>query len=186
MITGPREQVSFLWRQLGVASDCSNVKSLPRLTFLVSSGKKDGEAPAEIHLDPHDYLLQAVDWDEQSLRCQLAVMPLDVPPPRGPIWVLGDAFLRSYYTIYDRGSNRVGFAKAVHKTRTIEKLTQVPVRHSIRRSRLRQNRHECLQSGCGPCQNSMLNKLQKSVLQIFNFFALVRLQFHRETVFLHW
>ena len=141
MITGPREHVSFLWMKLGVASDCSNVKSLPRLTFLVSSGSEDGEAPAEIHLDPHDYLLQAVDWDEQSLRCQLAVMPLDVPPPRGPIWVLGDAFLRAYYTIYDRGSNRVGFAKAVHKTRSMEKLTQVPVRHSIRRSGLRQNKH---------------------------------------------
>ena len=34
MITGPREQVGMLWKRLGVAADCSNVKTL-RLTFHV-------------------------------------------------------------------------------------------------------------------------------------------------------
>jgi hypothetical protein len=47
-------------------------------------------------------------------ECLPAFMPIDVPAPRGPIFVFGEYFLRKFYTVFDRDQNLLGFSLANH------------------------------------------------------------------------
>merc|ERR1719408_956944 len=62
-----------------------------------------------LNLMPEDYI------DRVGNICSLSLMTLDVPPPKGPLFIFGDPFLRRFLTIYDRDGPRVGFAVAQHK-----------------------------------------------------------------------
>lgn len=43
--------------------------------------------------------------------CTLGTEVTYLPSPNGqPLWILGDVFLREYYTVYNLAVNRVGFA----------------------------------------------------------------------------
>ncbi|CAE7337975.1 ctse-b [Symbiodinium sp. CCMP2456] len=99
-LTAPTRLARQLAELLQVAPDCSNFDALPTLGFLLE------EVDLELELTPQDY----VEREEDT--CELQLMAVDVPRPDGPLFLLGDPFLRRYYTVYDRQRLRIGFALA--------------------------------------------------------------------------
>jgi len=97
------ELCKFIPSPMGESTvDCSKVSSLPNVDITIS-GKV-------LTLKPNDYVLVVENAGQQT--CISGFIGMDIPPPYGPLWILGDAFLGPYYTIFDFGNKRVGFATA--------------------------------------------------------------------------
>ena len=78
--------------------ECNKRDSLPDLTFTLTG---------------HNFTIGAYDYIlEVQGSCISAFFGMDFPEPVGPLAILGDAFLRRWYSVYDVGNSAVGLAKA--------------------------------------------------------------------------
>jgi len=107
LIAAPSDIAEMLNAEIGATKswngqytvDCAKVPSLPELAFYFN-----GKA---YPLKGTDYILNVQN------TCISAFQGLDIPVPGGQLWIIGDVFLRRYFTVYDLGRNAVGFATAV-------------------------------------------------------------------------
>jgi len=117
LLAGPKQAVDALAKQAGATSvmgkeysiDCSKLSSLPDLKIVL--GGKD------FTLSSEDYVLQV------SGQCLFAFIGMDVPPPRGPLWIMGDVFMRKYYCVFDYGNKQMRIAPA---SQTTAELSSAP------------------------------------------------------------
>ncbi len=148
LYAGPSEFILSIKDKLSVKSDCSNYNSLPEIHIILKSRKsyKSNEKTlTKITLKPEDYLLnghriknyknsEKEDFIEnfteerlKSLNCSPGFMPINVPAPRGPLFIFGEMFLKKFYTVFDKDKKVIGFSLANHqRNRSIEKTLESP------------------------------------------------------------
>ncbi|CAJ0566801.1 unnamed protein product, partial [Mesorhabditis spiculigera] len=110
LIAGPKKQVEEIQNFIGAEPlmkgeymiPCDKVPSLPDVSFQIGG--------QEYSLHGTDYVLNITAGGKSI--CLSGFMGIDLPPQAGDLWILGDVFIGRYYSVFDFGQDRVGFAQA--------------------------------------------------------------------------
>lgn len=106
LMTGPKAEIAKLAAAVGAKPnimgeytiDCATVGQIPDVVFTIGA---------------HEYTIPGSKTVIQAQgTCLFAFMGMDFPAP-GPQWILGDVFMREYYTVFNYVDETIGFAKAV-------------------------------------------------------------------------
>lgn len=105
-IAGPSSNISLLLDSLEINDKCQGYDKLGHLTFVF----KNEKGLKDYNINKKSYIHKA---DDDQI-CSALLVPLDVPEPQGPLWILGDIFMEKFFTVFNRDNDTVGFAYAKH------------------------------------------------------------------------
>lgn len=94
LFTSPSAHLNTLLAEIGAGCDGKDV------TFVV----EDANGTHEFTVESKYYNLHSKG------NCRPGFMALDVPAPRGPLFIVGNLFMQKYLTVYNRKPAQVGFA----------------------------------------------------------------------------
>tara|TARA_A100001015_G_scaffold311507_1_gene414891 strand:- start:1654 stop:3396 length:1743 start_codon:yes stop_codon:yes gene_type:complete len=146
LIYGPREHVTGPLKDLTVGA-CSDIDKLPKVTFIMYAGEGQTPARLTLHPRDYvlEFTVpvetQSVFLEEglkagtkhlasaDGVNCADPANKADpkkctkdcvigIGPDNDPGWTLGQVFLRSFYTVFDRDTDRVGFIRNNPKANT--------------------------------------------------------------------
>ncbi|XP_061839535.1 nothepsin [Nerophis lumbriciformis] len=108
LIAGPTNDILILQQLIGATPtnigefliDCARLSNLPQVSFVLGG--------MAYTLTAEHYVRKEMLGDREL--CFSGFQAADIVSPQGPLWILGDVFLSEYYSIFDRGQDRVGFA----------------------------------------------------------------------------
>ncbi|XP_068541659.1 pepsin A-like [Anas acuta] len=107
LLAGPSRSVGNIQYEMGArrspsgvySVSCSYIQLLPDIVFVI--------AGTQFPLPPQAYILQ------EDGSCMSGFEGYALPTASGELWILGDIFLRRYYSVFDRANGMVGLAPAV-------------------------------------------------------------------------
>jgi len=106
LLVGPPHIIERILPHVRAESDCSNLHELKTLEINM---KTTDNREVTYKLEPEDYVMKRLG------RCKtgIAIMKIQLKMAH-PIVILGDTFLRKYYSVFNHRTGEVGFAEANH------------------------------------------------------------------------
>lgn len=106
LLVGPPHIIERILPHVRAESDCSNLHELKTLEINM---KTTYNREVTYKLEPEDYVMKRLG------RCKtgIAIMKIQLKMAH-PIVILGDTFLRKYYSVFNHRTGEVGFAEANH------------------------------------------------------------------------
>jgi cathepsin D len=109
LLVGPTKEIGLINAALGcitipevgecIFTKCPDYSKLPQITITING--------IDFYLSPEQYIMN------EEGQCISGFLPMDIPAPMGPLFILGDVFITSYYSVFDFGNQRMGFASAI-------------------------------------------------------------------------
>ncbi len=115
LLVGPTQDIKNLADMIGAKHiflnkneykyPCDKINELPKIDIELCNDSKKCKI---FELYPNDYIIRQ-SLGNQTM-CLLGFTGMDIPEPNGPLFILGDIFIRKFYTIFDVGNKRIGFS----------------------------------------------------------------------------